>query len=53
MDESSDAVEAMHTGLKAKFDQNSYLRQVLLNTGEDILVVANPHDTIWEATNMR
>ena len=47
--ESSDAIEAMHTGLKAKFDQNSYLRNVLLSTGEDILVEANPNDTTWGA----
>ena len=47
--ESSDAIEAMHIGLKAKFDQNSYMRKVLLSTGEDILVEANPNDTSWGA----
>ena len=28
---------------------NSYLRNVLLSTGEDILVEANPNDTTWGA----
>ena len=34
-------------GLKAKFDQNPHLRTYLLNTGDQILVEANPCDPIW------
>jgi ribA/ribD-fused uncharacterized protein len=45
--QSNEASNAMHTGLLAKFEQNPYLRRVLLSTGENILVEANPHDTIW------
>lgn len=42
-----DALTAMHKGLHAKFTQNEYLGRVLLNTGEDILAEANPHDSVW------
>ena len=35
------------TGNLAKFSQNEVLREVLLNTGEAVLVEASPRDTIW------
>lgn len=35
------------TGNYYKFSQNEQLRQVLLSTGESILVEASPLDTIW------
>lgn len=34
-------------GNMAKFSQNDTLRQILLNTGDKILVEASPVDTIW------
>ena len=34
-------------GNYAKFSQNGYLKKVLLNTGNKILVEASPYDTIW------
>ena len=45
--ESSEARDVMYTGLLSKFKQNSYLAQVLESTGEDTLVEANPHDSVW------
>ena len=37
----------MHQGLLAKFNQNQYLAEVLLSTGEYTLVEANLHDSLW------
>lgn len=34
-------------GCLAKFMQNEGLKQILLNTGDDILVEASPYDKIW------
>ena len=44
---SAQAQEAMHQGLLAKFNQNQYLAEVLLSTGEYALVEANLHDSLW------
>lgn len=39
--------EIVVEGNKAKFSQNSDLREYLLSTGEAVLVEASPYDKIW------
>lgn len=49
--------ELVFPGLLAKFEQNEYLRDYLLSTGDDILAECSPRDLIWgiglSATNPR
>ena len=42
-------VDIMAEGLEAKFTQNEYLKNFLLNTGEATLVEASPEDKFWGA----
>jgi hypothetical protein len=44
---SRQAPEIMHIGVKAKFEQNSELRNYLLETGSKTLLEASPRDTFW------
>ncbi len=50
-DKEWDAVRAsvMRTGLRLKFTQNEALKELLLSTGDKILVEASPYDRIWGA----
>jgi ribA/ribD-fused uncharacterized protein len=45
--DTAEGFEAMHSGLRCKFEQNPYLRRVLLSTGDSILGEANPYDSTW------
>jgi ribA/ribD-fused uncharacterized protein len=45
--DTAEGFEAMHAGLRCKFEQNPYLRRVLLSTGNSILGEANPYDSTW------
>ena len=38
---------AMLEALRAKFTQDAYLREYLINTGDKILCEASPHDLVW------
>ena len=39
--------DVMTIAVHAKFAQNPDLKEVLLNTGDDVIAEANPHDTKW------
>lgn len=40
-------LDIMATGIRAKFSQNHKLRQSLLDTGNNMLLEANPKDSYW------
>ena len=40
-------IDVMQNGLYAKFSQNSKLKEILLETGDKILVEAAPRDLFW------
>ena len=37
----------METALRAKFTQNPELAELLLNTGDNLIIEANPSDKYW------
>lgn len=39
----------MRNGLKAKFEQNSHLKDFLMATGDRTIVEGSPGDTFWGA----
>lgn len=39
--------DIVYEGIKAKFEQNSDIKEVLLETGDAVLVEASPFDKIW------
>ena len=40
-------IEIMRKGLLAKFRQNKYLKEALLETGDTNILEANPNDKFW------